>query len=193
MCVLHCLHLCVPHVQGVAEAECRRAAAAAEEVYIREFNQEGTPAEPDALLQEHLVSSTGTLLPFLADTLSKGYLHKPQASLLAMAQHGASKYVLASVHSERPSNDQARDDEHSRGIYACACTNGPSCGRRWMFHWPNSAEYLLSIIVRATRAIPEYHRTCCSCAALCGCGQGGVQGHCCVRAACAGCRQGRPA
>lgn len=40
--------------QGVAEAECRRAAAAAEEVYIREFNQEGTPAEPDALLQEHL-------------------------------------------------------------------------------------------------------------------------------------------
>lgn len=44
-------------MQGVAEAECRRAAAAAEEVYIREFNQEGTPAEADALLQEHLVSS----------------------------------------------------------------------------------------------------------------------------------------
>lgn len=43
--------------QGVAEAECRRAAAAAEEVYIREFNQEGTPADADALLQEHLVGT----------------------------------------------------------------------------------------------------------------------------------------
>jgi hypothetical protein len=44
-------------VQGVAEAECRRAAAAAEEVYIREFDQEGTPADADALLQEHLVGA----------------------------------------------------------------------------------------------------------------------------------------
>lgn len=40
--------------QGVAEAECRRAAAAAEEVYMREFDQEGTPADADALLQQHL-------------------------------------------------------------------------------------------------------------------------------------------
>ena len=45
-------------LQGVAEAECRRAAAAAEEVYMREFNQEGTPAEAEALLQEHLVRRT---------------------------------------------------------------------------------------------------------------------------------------
>jgi hypothetical protein len=45
-------------MQGVAEAECRRAAAAAEEVYIREFNQESTPADADALLQEHLVGAS---------------------------------------------------------------------------------------------------------------------------------------
>lgn len=47
-----------PHrlsLQGVAEAECRRAAAAAEEVYSREFNMEGVSAEGEALLQEHLV------------------------------------------------------------------------------------------------------------------------------------------
>ena len=50
--MLICL-VCV--LQGVAEAECRRAAAAAEEVYVREFDQEGTPADADALLQEHLV------------------------------------------------------------------------------------------------------------------------------------------
>lgn len=49
-------------VQGVAEAECRRAAAAAEEVYIREFNQEGTPAKADALLQEHLVSCNHSMV-----------------------------------------------------------------------------------------------------------------------------------
>lgn len=42
--------------QGVAEAECRRAAAAAEDAYRLEFNVEGTPAEPEALLEEHLVS-----------------------------------------------------------------------------------------------------------------------------------------
>ncbi|KAI8463245.1 MAG: GBP-domain-containing protein [Monoraphidium minutum] len=39
--------------QGVAEAECRRAAAAAEEAYRREFDAEGVPPEPDALLAEH--------------------------------------------------------------------------------------------------------------------------------------------
>ena len=43
-------------LQGVAEAECRRAAAAAEDTYRMEFNIEGTPAEPEALLLEHLVS-----------------------------------------------------------------------------------------------------------------------------------------
>lgn len=42
-------------VQGVAEAECRRAAAAAEDAYKMEFNL-NTPAEPEALLLEHLVS-----------------------------------------------------------------------------------------------------------------------------------------
>lgn len=46
-------------VQGVAEAECRRAAAAAEEVYSREFDVEGTPAEAEALLLEHLVRGAG--------------------------------------------------------------------------------------------------------------------------------------
>eukprot|EP00878_Enallax_costatus_P025318 GHUV01027086.1.p1 GENE.GHUV01027086.1~~GHUV01027086.1.p1 ORF type:complete len:312 (+),score=104.13 GHUV01027086.1:958-1893(+) len=40
--------------QGVAEAECRRAAAAAEDTYRLEFNLEGTPAEPEVLLLEHL-------------------------------------------------------------------------------------------------------------------------------------------
>jgi hypothetical protein len=44
-----------PLLQGVAEAECRRAAAAAEDAYRLEFNVEGTPAEPEALLLEHLV------------------------------------------------------------------------------------------------------------------------------------------
>lgn len=48
-----CARVCL--LQGVAEAECRRAAAAAEEVYAREFDQEGTPADDDSLLQEHLV------------------------------------------------------------------------------------------------------------------------------------------
>lgn len=51
----------------MAEAECRRAAAAAEEVYVREFNQQGTPAEADALLKEHQVS------PVVASTVQLGY------------------------------------------------------------------------------------------------------------------------
>lgn len=50
---LWCCLGCV--LQGVAEAECRRAAAAAEDTYRLEFNIEGTPAEPEALLLEHLV------------------------------------------------------------------------------------------------------------------------------------------
>lgn len=46
---------CPPAPQGVADAECRRAAAAAEEAYRREFDAEGVPPEPDALLAEHRV------------------------------------------------------------------------------------------------------------------------------------------
>jgi hypothetical protein len=41
--------------QGVADAECRRAAAAAEETYRRAFDAEGVAPEPELLLAEHQV------------------------------------------------------------------------------------------------------------------------------------------
>jgi hypothetical protein len=56
------------HAQGVAEAECRRAAAAAEEVYWRAFDVDGTPAEAEALLLEHLVRTSWLVLVAVGTT-----------------------------------------------------------------------------------------------------------------------------
>jgi hypothetical protein len=49
------LHAYNWYEQGVSDAECRRAAAAAEELYRREFDAEAVPPEDGALLAEHQV------------------------------------------------------------------------------------------------------------------------------------------
>lgn len=74
--------------QGVAEAECRRAAAAAEDAYRLEFNVEGTPAEPEALLEEHLRCMAAAKAVFKSIAVAEPRVRgEAKAGLIAALQH----------------------------------------------------------------------------------------------------------